>query len=233
GPIGIGFWDADGTLYDANDSFLAITGHTRASILAGTVKWSVITTDLREADTAPMLEQEFLRPDGVRIPLLIRHARLGTGPAHGVSYVLDLREQKRSVERSRRADKTQAVVRLAGGVAHDFNNLLMTILGNSEMLTARLDAKGPLHEMATLIKDAAQRAAQLTRRLLAAARGQPLRPQAVDVDRIAIGLMERLRPSLGDGIAVEFARAAELRQAIADPAALETALLNLIDNARD
>src|SRR5262249_26730459 len=78
GPIGIGFWDADGTLYDANDSFLAITGYTRASILAGTVKWSVITTDLREADTAPMLEQEFLRPDGVRIPLLIRHARLGT-----------------------------------------------------------------------------------------------------------------------------------------------------------
>jgi len=233
GPIGIGFWDADGTLYDANDSFLAITGYTRASILAGTVKWSVITTDLREADTAPMLEQEFLRPDGVRIPLLIRHARLGTGPVHGVSYVLDLREQKRSVERSRRADKTQAVVRLAGGVAHDFNNLLMTILGNSEMLTARLDAKGPLHEMATLIKDAAQRAAQLTRRLLAAARGQPLRPQAVDVDRIAIGLMERLRPSLGDGIAVEFARAGELRQAIADPAALETALLNLIDNARD
>src|SRR5580765_5709783 len=106
-------------------------------------------------------------------------------------------------ESSRQAEKTEVVVQLAGGIAHDFNNLLMTILGNSEMLTAKLETGTPTHEMATLIEEAAQRAAELTRRLLAVARRLPLRPQAVAVDRLAIELMERLRGILGDAIAVE------------------------------
>ncbi len=134
---------------------------------------------------------------------------------------------------SRQAEKTQAVVQLAGGVAHDFNNLLMTILGNSEMLTAKLEAGTPLHEMATLIEEAAQRAAELTRRLLAVARRQPLRPQAIEVDRLVVGLMERLRGILGDSIAVELSHRRDLRPAMADPAALETAIVNLVNNARD
>jgi signal transduction histidine kinase len=133
----------------------------------------------------------------------------------------------------RNAEKTQAVVQLAGGIAHDFNNLLMTILGNSEMLTARLEAGTPPHEMATLIAEAAQRAAELTRRLLAVARRQPLRPQAVAVDRLVVGLMERLRGILGDSIAIEISRRRDLRLAMADPAVLEAAIVNLVNNARD
>lgn len=136
-------------------------------------------------------------------------------------------------EPSRQAEKTQAVVQLAGGIAHDFNNLLMTILGNSEMLTAKLEAGTPPHEMATLIEEAAQRAAELTRRLLAVARRQPLRPRAIDADRLVAGLMGRFRGTLGDGIATEFARGRGLRQAMAYPAVLETAILDLVDNARD
>jgi signal transduction histidine kinase len=136
-------------------------------------------------------------------------------------------------EASPQAEKTQAVVQLAGGIAHDFNNLLMTILGNSEMLTAKLEAGTPQHEMAALIEDAAQRAAELTRRLLAVARRQPLRPQAIAVDRLVVGLMERLRGVHGESIAVELSRRRGLRPAVADPAALETAILNLVSNARD
>jgi signal transduction histidine kinase len=131
------------------------------------------------------------------------------------------------------AEKTQALVQLAGGIAHDFNNLLMTILGNSEMLTAKLEAGTPVHEMATLIDEAAQRAAELTRRLLAVARRLPLRPQPIEVDRFAAGLVERLRATLGDGIAIECAGSRDLRPALADPAALEAALFNLATNARD
>ena len=134
---------------------------------------------------------------------------------------------------SPQAEKTQAVVQLAGGIAHDFNNLLMTILGNSEMLAAKLDAGTPAHEMAALIEEAAQRAAELTQRLLAVARRQPLRPQAVEVDRLVVELMERLRGILGDNIAVEVSRRHDLRPAIADAAALETAITSLINNARD
>ena len=136
-------------------------------------------------------------------------------------------------EFSRQAEKTEAVVQLAGGIAHDFNNLLMTILGNSEMLTAKLETGTPTHEMATLIEEAAQRAAELTRRLLAVARRLPLRPQAVAVDRLAIELMERLRGILGDAIGVEISHRRDLRPAMADPAALESAIVNLVNNARD
>jgi signal transduction histidine kinase len=131
------------------------------------------------------------------------------------------------------AEKAQALVRLAGGVAHDLNNLLMTILGNSEMLTAKLEAGTSVHEMATLIEEAAQRAAELTRRLLAVSQRLLLRPQPIVVDRFAAGLLERLRDTLGGGVAIEFAGSRDLRPALADPAALEAALLNLATNARD
>jgi len=232
-PIGIAFWGADGALSDANDSFCAITGYARADVVAGAVNWRSMMTGISDTGVCPLREEEFVRTDGVRIPILIAHARLGTAPEQGVSYVLALREQKRTEEQSRQADKTQAVVQLAGGIAHDFNNLLMTILGNSEMLSAKLDAKGPLHEMAALIAEAAQRAADLTRRLLAVARRQPLRPQVIDVDRLAAGLLERLRDILGDRIAIELSSRRDLPQAVADPAALETAILNLAVNAGD
>jgi signal transduction histidine kinase len=133
---------------------------------------------------------------------------------------------------AREAEKTQAIVQLAGGIAHDFNNLLMTILGNAEMLTAKLEGT-PQREMAALIEEAAQRAAELTRSLLAVARRQPLRPQALEVDCLADGLLQRVRGMLGDGIAVELARRCDLRRAMADPAALEAAILSLVTNARD
>ena len=135
-------------------------------------------------------------------------------------------------ERSRQTEKTEAIVQLAGGMAHDLNNLLMTILGNSEMLTAKLEAGTSLHEMATLIGDAAQTAAELTRRLLAVARRQPLGPQAIDLGRFATGLADRLRQSLGAPIALEI-DTVDARPALADPAALESALLNLATNAQD
>src|SRR6185312_13193488 len=123
-------------------------------------------------------------------------------------------------EALRQAEKAAAVVQLAGGVAHDLNNLLMTILGNSEMLTAKLEAGTSVHEMATLIEEAAQRAAELTRRLLAVSQRLPLRPQPIVVDRFAAGLLERLRDTLGGGVAIEFAGSRDLRPALADPAAL-------------
>ena len=232
-PIGIAFWGADGALSDANDSFLAITGYARADVAAGVVNWRPMMTGIPDAGVCPLREEEFVRTDRVRIPVLIAHVRVATAPEQGVSYLLDLSAQKQTEEQSRHADRTQAVVQLAGGIAHDFNNLLMTILGNSEMLSAKLDAKGPLHEMAAMIEEAAQGAADLTRRLLAVAGRQPLRPQAIAVDRLAARLLERLRGTLGDGIAIEFAGSRDLRRAMADPAALEAAVLNLAVNAGD
>src|SRR5262245_2215024 len=130
------------------------------------------------------------------------------------------------------AEKRQAIVQLAGGIAHDLNNLLMTILGNSEMLLAKLEAGTPLHEMATLIDDAGQRAVELTRRLQAVGRRQPLRPQPVDLERLVAGLAGRLRETLGERVTLDVA-IRNTHPALADPAALEAALLALAANAHD
>jgi signal transduction histidine kinase len=135
-------------------------------------------------------------------------------------------------EQARQAEKMQVVAQLAGGIAHDFNNLLMTILGNSEMLTAKLEAGTSLHEMATLIEDAAQRAAELTRRLLAVARRLPLQPRPVDLATFAVDLAERLRPTLDHRIALDV-DTVDARPALVDVGALESALHNLVANAQD
>jgi len=135
-------------------------------------------------------------------------------------------------ERARQTEKTQAVIQLAGGIAHDFNNLLMTILGNSEMLTAKLEAGTSLHEMATLIEDAAQRAAELTRRLLAVARRLPLQPQPVALGPFAVDVAQRLRRTLDDRIALHV-DTVEAEPAPVDAAALEAALRSLVANAQD
>src|SRR5262249_13663426 len=92
---------------------------------------------------------------------------------------------------------------------------------------------GPLREMAALIAEAAQHASNLTRRLLAVARRQALRPQVIDVDRLAAGMLEPLRGILGRNITIELSSRPDLRPAIADPAVLETAILNLAVNAGD
>ncbi|HBP76331.1 MAG TPA: hybrid sensor histidine kinase/response regulator, partial [Alcanivorax sp.] len=92
---------------------------------------------------------------------------------------------------------------MTGGVAHDFNNLLTVILGNSELLEEQLEEASPLQASAGLIRGAAERAAELTRRLLAFARRQPLAPQIVDVNELIHGLAPLLRPSLHEHLEID------------------------------
>ncbi|HEV8033667.1 PAS domain-containing protein [Yoonia sp.] len=157
-----------------------------------------------------------------------------TGKAiRALGSMMDVSEKIRMEERLFHSQKMDAVGQLTGGVAHDFNNLLTVIMGNSEMLQDRLDKEHPLRRYADLTAMAAERAAELTSRLLAFSRKQALQPQVLDVNVVIAGLEGMMRRTLGENIDIEIVRAGGLWKTEIDLGQLETALLNLVTNARD
>ncbi len=132
----------------------------------------------------------------------------------------------------RQAQKMEAIGQLTGGVAHDFNNLLTIIIGNLQ-LALRQKPEGKLARQLGDAISGAERAAQLTKRLLAFSRNQPLSPQRVDADALIAGMLDLMRRSLGERVVVQAARSTGLWLVLADPAELESAILNLAINARD
>jgi len=133
----------------------------------------------------------------------------------------------------RQAQKMEAIGQLTGGIAHDFNNLMTVILGNAEMLSEELEDRPDLKPLTDTSLAAAERAADLTRSLLAFARKQPLRPRSTDIN----DLLSRMRPiidrSIGQQIVCSFVLAPDAWPALVDATQLESAVLNLAINARD
>ena len=142
--------------------------------------------------------------------------------------------QRLALEASlRQAQRLEAIGHLTGGVAHDFNNLLTVILGNADLMAEQLADHPELLPLAQMTRDAAQRGAELTHRLLAFARRQALQPQAVDVNQLLAGMDGLLRRALSEEIEIELVRGAGLWPAQVDAAQFESAVLNLALNARD
>ncbi len=147
--------------------------------------------------------------------------------------VQDISERVAMQERLGQAQRLDSLGQLTGGVAHDFNNLLTVILGNAEMLTENLADDAQLRPLAELVTQAAQRGAELTQRLLAFARRQPLAPKPVDVSQLVAAMDTILRRTLGGDIVVTYDHVADLWPALVDPVQLDNTLLNLCLNARD
>jgi len=145
----------------------------------------------------------------------------------------DRRDRTRLEEEFRQAQKMEAVGRLAGGIAHDFNNLLTAILGFSENILQKLDAGSGLRQDAEEIKHAGERAAALTRQLLAFSRRQPLQPKVLDLNAVVVGIERMLRRVIGEDVELRTVLEAEIGHVLADPGQVEQVLLNLAVNARD
>jgi len=150
-----------------------------------------------------------------------------------VAVTRDLTAEQQAEQQLRQMQKIEAIGQLTGGVAHDFNNLLTVIAGNAEELVGRLAGDPVLSELATMIDAAAQRGAELTGRLLAFARRQPLEPRPLDIDALVRGMEGLLGRSLGEQIGVRIVPGRDTWSALVDPAQLESSLLNLAVNARD
>jgi PAS domain S-box-containing protein len=145
----------------------------------------------------------------------------------------DVTDQRHLEEQFRQAQKMEAVGQLAGGIAHDFNNLLTAILGNTQLLLRDLppgDAKrGDVEE----IRKASERAASLTRQLLAYSRRQMLQPEVLDLNVVVAEMDKMLRRLIGEHIALEAGLAPDLGRVRADPNQIEQVIVNLAVNARD
>ena len=145
----------------------------------------------------------------------------------------DITKRKSGEAQLRQAQKMQAIGQLTGGIAHDFNNLLAVIMGNLELLHEQLTAQPRLHELAQQALKAVDRGTHLTRRLLAFSRHQPLLAQPTDLNKLALGMLELMRRTLGANIQINTLLDNDLLNTLVDPDQLESALLNLVINARD
>ncbi|MGA7809307.1 PAS domain S-box protein [Bradyrhizobium sp.] len=145
----------------------------------------------------------------------------------------DLTEKREAEAQARQAQKMEAIGQLTGGVAHDFNNILTVITGTIGILSEAVADRSELASVATLIDEAAERGAQLTRHLLAFARKQPLAPRDIDVNALILEAAKLLRPTLGEHIEISPNLADDAWPALVDPSQLTTAILNLALNARD
>ena len=145
----------------------------------------------------------------------------------------DVSEKLELEEQLRQAQRMESIGQLTGGVAHDFNNLLTVILGNAELLSDALDSNQNLKPLADMVQSAAHRGADLTRQMLAFARRQALEPQTVNVSRLVRAMRPMLERSMPEHIEIDITESPNPWPARIDPTQLESALLNLVLNARD
>jgi len=145
----------------------------------------------------------------------------------------DITERKNLEQQLRQAQKMEAVGRLTGGISHDFNNLLGIIMGNLDLLMERVGNDAESAELAREALEGAQRGAELTKRMLAFARMQPLQPKIVDLNEILPGMTAMLQRTLREDISVDMAPVSGLWPARCDKSQVEDAILNLAINARD
>jgi nitrogen-specific signal transduction histidine kinase len=140
---------------------------------------------------------------------------------------------RHSEEQLRQSQKMEAIGRLAGGVAHDFNNLLTVILSYSDVVLADSGHGSHFHEEVSEIRKAGERAAGLTRQLLAFSRRQVLQPKIIDINSVILDLDKMLQRIIGEDIDLMTQLSPDLGKIEADPGQIEQVLMNLAVNARD
>ncbi|MGC2237035.1 MAG: response regulator [Pyrinomonadaceae bacterium] len=140
---------------------------------------------------------------------------------------------RKSEEQLQQSQKLESIGRLAGGIAHDFNNLLTAINGYSELTLRELDFDDPLRRNIEEIKKAGDRAASLTRQLLAFSRKQVLKPKILDINAIILDVEKMLRRLIGEDVELRTVIQSRLGKIKADPGQIEQVLMNLAVNARD
>ena len=246
-----GFWltNSEGRLLEVNETYCRMSGYSTEELL------TMCISDLVDNETADetairikslisqgeaRFESRHRRKDGSTFAV---EAGVQYRPVAGGRFVCFLRDitERRRVEAEktrledqlRQAQKLESVGRLAGGVAHDFNNLLTVINGYSGMLLEQLKVFDPLHPYALEIKNAGERAASLTKQLLALSRKQVIEPRVFDLNTTIRQSAPMLQRLIGEDIVLETHLDDLLGQVLADPDQIHQVIMNLAVNARD
>jgi signal transduction histidine kinase/CheY-like chemotaxis protein len=207
--------------FDSDETNLENARNAKAALLRSVLLLVTVTAAVLAATVAMLV--------GFALRRQVGELRLLT-----TSLKTEMLERERAEATLRQAQKMEALGQLTGGVAHDFNNMLSIIVGNLDLGMRRLSGEDV--RARTYVENAlsgARRAAELTKRLLAFSRLQPLNPQSTDVNKCVTDMSELLRRSLGERIELETVLGGGLWRAVVDLHQLESAILNLVINARD
>ena len=241
---GVGVFGPDRKLTNWNECFQVLLDLPKAMLRPGTTYGAFVEHTSEEGRPALEREDQIRAAGGDARGIVVyerirgdnHHLELRRTPMPDGGFVLtvsDMTQRAQAEGVLREAQKMQAIGQLTGGIAHDFNNLLQVILGNLEFARAKLKGDDRMQQRIERAAWAAQRGATLTGQLLAFARKQPLAPAPVDLAATMPDLIPLLRRTLGEHIEVRYVESAGLWPAMADPAQLESAVLNLALNARD
>jgi PAS domain S-box-containing protein len=236
----------DGFITDWNAAAERVYGYTaeeihgkHITILAppsGASEIPVVLERINQGERTSDFEAVSVRKDGTEFPVSITMSaiRNSQGEILGLSGIIrDIASRKRLEEQVTLSQKMESVGRLAGGVAHDFNNMLQIIHGYSELVLDELAEEDPTRGHVQEIKNVVERAAGLTRQLLAFGRQQVLSPQVMDLNVAITHLSKMLRRLIGEDINLEIREAKDLGRVRADPGQIDQVIMNLAVNARD
>jgi PAS domain S-box-containing protein len=238
--------DTRGSIVYVNPAFELVTGYTRGEVMGQTPRvlksgkhdqsfyrnlWRTVTRG--EVWTGRLINRKkdgtLYEAESVISP--VRDA--GGAIANYVAVERDITREKQLEEQVRLSQRLVSVGRLAGGVAHDFNNLLTIIIGYCDLLLQSMPAeethRGPIAE----VKKAADRAAALTRQLLAFSRRQVLTPQVIDLNAVVANIQSMVKRLIGEDIQLVTFPAPDLGRVLVDPGQVEQVIMNLVVNSRD
>ena len=228
---------------EVNRAALAKYGYSREEFLA------MSAADMRPRDDVPLANHLSERlsgqsgnagdwrhstKDGRIIDVeVLWHTVVFAGRSAILAVIQDVTERRLLEEQLQQSHKLEAVGRLAGGVGHDFNNLLTVIAGYSQLLLNRIEVEHPMHAGLDQIRQSADKAAILTRQLLAFSRRQPMQPAVIDLNTVVTDMEKILRRLIGERLKLVIRLCPELGLVRADPSQIEEAIMNLALNARD
>ena len=247
-------FNSDGNFLDLNKKFEEESGYSREEMIGKSIFTSGILAESSVNTSIPhfeeilggkkwvMFEVEGVTKDGSKIPYELRAVPIKKdGKIVAVQAILrNITERKQADQEKEKmkarliqAQKMEAIGTLAGGVAHDFNNILTTIIGNAEFMLMDIDTDNPLTENIEEIKIAGERAAALTRQLLAFSRKQIVQPEILDLNKLLTGIEKMLVRLIGEDIEILMIQESALWKVEIDPGQMEQVIMNLAVNAKD
>ena len=242
---GISFLDAELRITFANGAFARMLGYTPEEMIGTPVEQYTFPEefdesrehmDARRRGVVEQYERRLRRKNGTEcwclnsgMPILDSDGRF----AGSFGMFTDITERRQLEAQLHQSQKLEAIGHLAGGVAHDFNNILAVILGYGELAQEQMGPEHPARERIDEMVNAAERAAGLTRQLLAFSRQQVVQPKVLDLNTIVADTQKMLGRLIGEDVDVVIHTALGLGAVKADPGQIEQVILNLAVNARD
>lgn len=220
--------------YDSSEELL--TKDLANDVFRNGAEYQRLIKLLTHSEEIKDIEMEWKRRDGTPITVKCSGRRIAGengAPAYFETFAEDVTEKRVLEKQLRMAQKMEAIGRLSGGIAHDFNNHLGVIIGYSKVLKKALGADAALFDHALEIEKAGQRAASLTKQLLAFSRQQVLTPAVLNLNTLCSDMERMLPPLLGEDIKVSLVLDEDLGYVKADQSQVEQVFMNLAVNARD